>query len=78
MDGNGKVDFEEFLVSMAGRRELCDSMEDLSMVRKKFISIMLLKKRKFFINPLFHNVQKWPNILLKSCSVHTARFLKYV
>ena len=24
------------------------------------------------------NVVKWPNILLKSCSVHTARFVKYV
>ena len=47
MDGNGKVDFEEFLVSMAGRRELCDSMEDLRMVRKTFISIMLLKKGSF-------------------------------
>ena len=29
-------------------------------------------------NPLLHNVEKWPNILLKSCGVHTARFLKYV
>ena len=25
-----------------------------------------------------HNVLKWPDILLKSCGVHTARFLKYV
>ena len=25
-----------------------------------------------------HNVVKWPNILQKSCSVHAARFLKYV
>ena len=24
------------------------------------------------------NVVKWPNILQKSCGVHTARFLKYV
>ena len=24
------------------------------------------------------NVVKWPNILLKSCNVHTARFLKHV
>ena len=23
----------------------------------------------------WHNVEKWPNTLLKSCSVHTARFL---
>ena len=29
-------------------------------------------------NPFVHNVVKWPNILLKSCSVYTARFLKYV
>ena len=29
------------------------------------------------INPLFH-VEKWPNILLKSRGVNTARFLKYV
>ena len=25
-----------------------------------------------------HNIVKWPNILQKSCSVHTARFFKYV
>ena len=25
-----------------------------------------------------HNVVKWPDILLKSCVVNTARFLKYV
>ena len=29
-------------------------------------------------NPFMHNIVKWPNILQKSCSVHTARFLKYV
>ena len=34
---------------------------------------------QILINPLFHNnVQKWPNILLKSFGVNTARFLKYV
>ena len=25
-----------------------------------------------------HNIEKWPDILLKSCGVDTARFLKYV
>ena len=25
-----------------------------------------------------HNIVKWPNILQKSCGVHTASFLKYV
>ena len=30
------------------------------------------------LNPFMHNVVKWPNILQKSCDVHTARFLKYV
>ena len=29
------------------------------------------------INP-FMDVVKWPNILLKSCGVNTAKFLKYV
>ena len=29
-------------------------------------------------NLFMHNVVKWPNILLKSCAVHTERFLKYV
>ena len=29
-------------------------------------------------NPLYHDVEKWPNILLKSSGVNTARFLKYV
>ena len=28
-------------------------------------------------NPFMYNVVKWPNILLKSCGVHIARFLKY-
>ena len=25
------------------------------------------------INPFFHTVEKWPNILLKSCGVNTAK-----
>ena len=25
-----------------------------------------------------HNVEKWPDLLLKSCGVNTARFLKYI
>ena len=29
-------------------------------------------------NSFFHNVEKRSNFLLKSCSVNTARFLKYV
>ena len=33
---------------------------------------------KYNFNPLFHNVENWPNILLKSCGVNTARFFKYV
>ena len=33
---------------------------------------------EYFVNPFMHNVVKWPNILQKSCGVHTARFLKYV
>ena len=31
-----------------------------------------------FFSSLFHNVEKWPNILSKSCGVHTASLLKYV
>ena len=30
------------------------------------------------LNPFMHYVAKSPNILLKSCGVYTARFLKYV
>ena len=30
------------------------------------------------LNSFMHNVVKWPNIPLKSCGVHTTRFLKYV
>ena len=30
------------------------------------------------INPFIYNVVKWPKILLKSCGVNTARFLKYL
>ena len=36
---------------------------------------MLCAKELF--NPFIHN-GKWPNILLKSCGVNTARFLKYI
>ena len=32
---------------------------------------------KLLFNPSMHNVDKWSNILLKSCSVNVARFLKY-
>ena len=31
-----------------------------------------------WVDPFMHNVVKWPNILLKSSGVNTARFLKYV
>ena len=38
--------------------------------------------KQLFLIALFssfmHNVVKWPNILYKSCGVHTATFLKYV
>ena len=30
------------------------------------------------VNPFMRNSGKWPNILLRSCRVNTARFLKYV
>ena len=30
------------------------------------------------VNPFIHNIVKWPNILLKSCGLNTANFLKYV
>ena len=30
------------------------------------------------VNPFMHNVVKWSKMLLKSCGVNTARFLKYV
>ena len=30
------------------------------------------------VNLLFHNVEKWPNILEKYCGVDTARFSKFV
>ena len=33
--------------------------------------------RKREVNVFVHNVEKWPNILLKSCDVKTASFLKY-
>ena len=32
----------------------------------------------FLFNPFMRNVEKWPNILLKSCTVSTSRFLKCV
>ena len=30
------------------------------------------------LNPFMNNVGKWPNILQKSCVVHSSKFLKYV
>ena len=33
--------------------------------------------RKREVNAFVHNVEKWPNMLLKSCGVKTASFLKY-
>ena len=32
---------------------------------------------KYYVNPVMQNAEKWLNIILKSCGVHTARFLKY-
>ena len=32
----------------------------------------------FNFNPLMHNFEKCPSILLRSCGAHTARFIKYV
>ena len=32
----------------------------------------------FYFNIFKHDVEKWPNILLKSCGFHTTRLLKYV
>ena len=47
------------------------------MFDKILVEIDLVKIAVLF-NPFMHNVVKWPNILWKSCGVHTARFLKYV
>ena len=39
--------------------------------------VSVLKKLPgLFLNPFMHNVVKWPNILQKSCGVHTARYKK--
>ena len=32
----------------------------------------------YLLNLFFLNVKKWPNMLQKSCGVHTVRFIKYV
>ena len=29
-------------------------------------------------HPFMHNVEKWPNILEKSCGVHTSKSFKYI
>ena len=59
-------------------------LKGMSFLRVDFIDERFsdFKDMKLFIswilvNPFMHNV-KWPNILLKSCGVHTARFSKYV
>ena len=49
-DGNGKIDFEEFLVSMAERRDMHDSMKDL-------------RKVWWILFPFFTNIQKLLNTL---------------
>ena len=36
------------------------------------------KYTKITLNLFMHKDEKWPNILLKSCTVNTSRFLKYV
>ena len=40
------------------------------------MSDLVLVKYQYY--PFIHNVRKWLNILLKSCGVHTARFLKQI
>lgn len=44
-DGNGKIDFEEFLVSMAERRNMHDSMEDLRKVCRIFFPFLTKIKK---------------------------------
>ena len=43
----------------------------------KYNGVVQREKPEIF-NAFIHNVEKWPNILLKSCGVNTAKFLKYV
>ena len=37
-----------------------------------------MTSEEFNVNPFMDNAVKWPNILLKSCGVNTARLLKHV
>ena len=39
---------------------------------------LIVNKLTTSINPFMHSVEKWPNIFLKSYSLTTARFFKYV
>ena len=32
-------------------------------------------KKQRLVNSFIHNIEKWPNLLQKSCGVNTARFL---
>ena len=43
-----------------------------------FLSLLKMEKIKEIFNLFMHNVEKWPNTLLKFCSVNTVRYLKYV
>ena len=51
-------------------------------ISKIFFRSESASDRKIFINltvnPFMYNIEKWLNILLKSCGVNTAKFLKYV
>ena len=55
--------------------KISQSLQDKTIARVPFL---IKRQQTTLFNSLFHNVEKWPNILLKSCGVHTARFLKYV
>ena len=54
----------------------CPAMTQTS-GRSSVIFSIIPKKNEILLTSFMYNVDKWPNILLKSCGIHTARFLMY-
>ena len=80
------MNFAKFLRTLvASKRIIGEARRAIFEVYIRVFSAWLLKVNNtgcwlllVSTNPFIHNVDKWPNILWKSCGVNTAGFLKYV
>ena len=75
---SGGMEIEHWVkwVKCSNRFWKIDSAFDLFQTNQ--VGLYGWKTCREWLNPFIHYFKKWSNMLLKSCSLNTARFLKYV